>query len=231
MIVDSGAWTNLIGEDLAKNWAETARQHGHDAHDRRLKIPVNVAGVGEGAQSCHWELVAPCGVPRTDGEIGPGTFTSPVVQGGAGQHLPALLGLRSMEQQRAILDTAGRTLILPGPGAVEMQLPPGSVLIPLEKAPSGHLVMVVDDYAGLKQQTAGGLAPRMTHFLADPAEGTEQAQDATRYTTRAAGDTNITEGVPEEDRCPQEIAYDDDAIDAWLASRRDRASSSTHREL
>ena len=79
-----------------------------------------------------------------------------------------------MEQQRAILDTGGRTLIIPGPGDVEIRLPPGSVRIPLEKAPSGHLVMVVDDYDNLPHNS-GGLEQRKTHFLA----GTNPDQDET----------------------------------------------------
>ena len=49
----------------------------------------------------------------------------------------------------------GRALILPGPGRVEVSLPPGSICIPLEKAPSGHLVMVVDEYEKITASTGG----------------------------------------------------------------------------
>ena len=37
-------------------------------------------------------------------------------------------------------------LYYPGPGEVEIVLTPGSIAIPLEKAPSGHLVMPIDEY-------------------------------------------------------------------------------------
>ena len=36
-----------------------------------------------------------------------------------------------------------------------MKLPSGSVTVPLEKLPSGHLAMVIDDYARLQAQQGG----------------------------------------------------------------------------
>ena len=46
-------------------------------------------------------------------------------------------------------------LIFPGPGDVKYDLPPGSTIVPLEVAPSGHLVMVTDDYGRLPKETGG----------------------------------------------------------------------------
>jgi hypothetical protein len=43
----------------------------------------------------------------------------------------------------------------PGPGPINVQLPPGSISIPLEKAPSGHLVMVVDEYERVAARSGG----------------------------------------------------------------------------
>ena len=139
----------------------------------------------------RWQFECPVAVPRHDGTAGGGTFTAPVVQG-AGSDLPALLGLRSLEQQRAIIDTGNRTLILLGPGEVEITLPPGSVRVPLEKAPSGHLVMVIDEYERLAA-TKGGLAPRTTHFLArtstdSPEPSCPEAAAATRNTDPATSE-------------------------------------------
>ena len=37
-------------------------------------------------------------------------------------------------------------LHLLGEGEAKLELPPGSTPIPLHKAPSGHLVMIIDDY-------------------------------------------------------------------------------------
>ena len=176
IIVDSGAWTNLVGAKLVKSFAQKAIQAGHVPTSKRMNKPLSIQGVGNGAQSCEWEVQCPVAVPNDSGTAGLGSFTAPVVQG-SGEGLPALLGLRSMEQQRAILDTGNRELILPGPGDIEITLPPGSVRVPLEKAPSGHLVMVIDQYRSV-EQTKGGLQTRTPHFLARTSKSDKDANKA-----------------------------------------------------
>ena len=222
VIVDTGAWTNLCGERLAKQLANRASQNGKKVYDREMTRPLTVAGVGNGQQKCHWEVVALVAVPTKDGPTGEGTFTSPIVQG-AGENLPALLGLRSMEQQRAIVDTGGQALILPGPGEVEIVLPPGSVVVPLEKAPSGHLVMVLDDYENVGHRR-GGTPPRTMQFLAHPEDAARGGEFPfkTRYSTRGLAESSHVREVPDEDRVPDDIAYDDEMIEQWLAARRAR---------
>ena len=42
---------------------------------------------------------------------------------------------------------------------------PGSVSHPLEKAPSGHLLLVIDDYARCAVASPGGVADEPTHLL------------------------------------------------------------------
>ena len=167
VIVDSGAWTNLIGEKLARELAKKAIAAGMRPKQTKMDNPLSIQGVGNGSQKCDWEMHCPIAVPQVGDETKRHTFTAPVVQG-TGKDLPGLLGLRSLEQQRAILDTGSRTLIFPGPGDVEISLPPGSVRVPLEKAPSGHLVMVIDEYHKLISQT-GGVPSRVTHLLSEPA--------------------------------------------------------------
>ena len=188
VIVDCGAWTNLIGESLARRVAERSARAGHQTKSSKMDQPLSIQGVGDGSQRCTWQCTCPVAVPHADGTTGAGTFTAPIVRG-AGHNLPALLGLRSLEQQRAIIDTAGRTLILPGPGDVEISLPPGSVRVPLEKAPSGHLVMVIDDYENLTP-SRGGLASRQTHFLAEtgPADPDRTANPTTVFRTASGAD-------------------------------------------
>ena len=90
-----------------------------------------------------------------------------------------------MEQQRAILDTGGKSLILPGPGEVEIVLPPGSVRIPLEKAPSGHLVMVIDNYSNLSTP-GGGLPPRAIDLLTNNTIDAQGDRPGTIYSDRAS---------------------------------------------
>jgi hypothetical protein len=67
-----------------------------------------------------------------------GTFQSAVVEG---SELPALFGLNSLVQQRAIIDTYHRQLIFVGPGGYKIQLSPGSKTYKLHQAPTGHLLL------------------------------------------------------------------------------------------
>jgi hypothetical protein len=139
--------------------------------------PMSISGVGNGSQTCQWTLKIPIAIPH--GEPGNAclhNLTTPLVDGPEGKALPGLLGLRSMESLSAILDMGKQELILPGPGGVTIQVPPGSIRIPLEKAPSGHLVMVVDAYDEVG--AASGLPPRSVHWAAFPQETTETPQAA-----------------------------------------------------
>ena len=137
-----------------------------------------------------------------------------------------MLGLRSMEQQRALVDTRGQALILPGPGEIEIALPPGSVVVPLEKAPSSHLVMVIDDYENVGHHR-GGIPPRSTNFLANPVDTTRgDGRNTTRYSTRANAESSHTREVPNQDRVPSDIAYDDELVEQWLWMRREHRARS-----
>ena len=96
----------------------------------------------------------PIAVPQRGGSATLQHLRSPIVEG-TGSHLPGLLGLETLEAQGAILDMGRKMLIFPGSGEVKMELPPGSLEIPLQKSPSGHLVMVIDDFENLVTKKGG----------------------------------------------------------------------------
>jgi len=81
-------------------------------------------------------------------------LTAPIVNP-PGNQLPGLLGARTLMHERAILDMGAKRLIFPGPGEVKMIMPPGSIVIPLEQAPSGHLVMPIDEFNKVTKATGG----------------------------------------------------------------------------
>ena len=74
-----------------------------------------------------------------------------------------------LRSRRAIMDIGNKRLIFPGEGEIEIRLPPGSFVTPLIEAPSGHMVMIIDAYKHLEQQSGGVHAPtqpfklRVTH--------------------------------------------------------------------
>ena len=76
-----------------------------------------------------------------------------------GENLPGLLGLDVLKSRRAIMDIGNKQLIFPGAGPVEVTYPPGSTIIPLEEAPSGHLCMIIDSYDTVVKKNGGAATP------------------------------------------------------------------------
>ena len=119
----------------------------------------------ERKSKANYKMVCPIAVPHADGRTHLHQLTAPIVEGDGAQ-LPGLLGLRTMEHEKAVLDMGNQELILPGPGGIKYDLSPGSVRIPLKKAPSGHLVMVVDDFENAVKESRGGLPNASLQFHA-----------------------------------------------------------------
>ena len=179
ILVDPGAWTNLAGEKWAKRMSEIAMGSGHKPEQFRMNVPLHVQGVGSGFQSCDWRVKIPIAVLDPDGAAScVHTFEAPTV-GGTGSDLPALLGLRSMRDKRAVLEmTPGKEcLSFPGEGGYEIKWSPGTMHCKLEQAPSGHLILPCGEFHKLAQR-AGGLVPHSTTFHATPPEKERVAASA-----------------------------------------------------
>ena len=159
ILVDPGAYTNLVGSEWAARQAQVAKDAGRTSYKVRMEQSMNIKGVGHGSQQCIEMASIPVSVPRADDhdrkdETEPHgfVFQAPTVEG-EGSGLPALLGLRSMAARGAILSMAPgkECLSFPGPGKYEIGFAPGSVHIPLQKAPSGHLCFRSDFFSAQTQ--------------------------------------------------------------------------------
>ena len=170
IIVDPGAYTNLAGKQWVKAQSRKALENNHQPKQTKMTRPLGISGVGDGAQECKFQASVPVAVPA---EYPSGistalhTFECPIVEG-SGENLPALLGLKSMADKKAILEmTPGKeALIFPGPGGYEIKLAPGHTKIPLKKAPSGHLCIPTDHFSSVSSSSnsssssaSGGLPP------------------------------------------------------------------------
>ena len=174
IIPDCGAWTSLVGLDIAREIAAAAVAAGHTPTQRRLSQPLAVQGVGNGLQHAEWEISLPIAVPSADGAADLYQYEAPVV-GGEGAGLPPLLGLRSMSEKDAVMET-GRThrrLTFPGPGGYQINWSPGTMHFPLESAPSGHYCIPCDAFSQIRRPT-GGLAPTTMTLHATTAENMPQ---------------------------------------------------------
>ena len=159
LIIDIGSYGNLAGDrwlgDLSKVFVDCGRSVTDIEQIRRAKA-LSVSGVGSGSQVCNYNTHIPIAIPTSEGTMG-ATLKVPTVPD---SDLPGLLGLQSLRSARSIIDTETNQLFMLGPGDYDLMsaLPPGTSVIQLEEAPSGHLMMPCDQYNQFDiEQKNGGL--------------------------------------------------------------------------
>ena len=138
LLVDPGSRGNLAGSQWMREAAKAGLKFGHVPTESKRPKPLNVMGVGNGSQACRYDVEMPVALTRADGTVASGTFTAPTVDDSG---LPALLGLTSLRDARALLDMHTLKLHFCGPNGANIELSPGSQTFNLEVSPSGHLVV------------------------------------------------------------------------------------------
>ena len=168
-----------MGENLARQLSRRAVDAGHRPQQVTSTRPLRIQGVGNGTQTCTHEIQSPIAVVDSSGQATVHSWTAPIVRG-SGADLPGLLGLRSLESMRAILDTGHQELILPGRGEADITWPSGTLRIPLSRAPSGHLVLVIDDFERIIRHAQGGLPERALQLHSQAGQSEAEAQPEER---------------------------------------------------
>ena len=102
-----------------------------------MKRPLSVEGVGKESDETNQECIAP--ICLEDGRVG--TFTTPVIPNSS---LPALLGLKTLSGERALIDCFNHQIVFVGPGGYRLHASPGSRTYQLKQAKSGHLLLPCD---------------------------------------------------------------------------------------
>ena len=134
LLIDPGAFDNLVGDEWVKEATETAGQAGQGCAWQKLKNRLAVEGVGKDSNEATEEAIVP--ICLEDGATG--TFKAPVIPR---SKLPALLGLQSLTRQRVLIDVFNKQLICVGQGGYKLQLSPGSKTYKLYAAKTGHLML------------------------------------------------------------------------------------------
>ena len=150
IIIDPGSVGNLCGDKWAQEVARLAHQNGHSPSYEKRSRPLEVSGVGNGSQECHFDCTLPVAIRPTDSsEASVGSLQVPAV---SGSELPGLLGLNALRKNRAVLDFTTLRLYFCGPNDYELErgLPEGSDTFQLEIAPSGHIVLPCCEYQDAK---------------------------------------------------------------------------------
>eukprot|EP00435_Cladocopium_sp_Y103_P057491 s245_g19.t2 len=152
LLVDPGSYGNLVGSEWLREAQTTLQDKGIDSEVRPRETPLRVGGVGKGSQECTQNATIPLAMTRSDGSIKGGTFTAPVIES---SNAPALLGLKSLTQHRAVLDLVNGQLHLLGEGECRLEFPAGTESYTLERAPTGHLLLPFQQYAKLTESSQG----------------------------------------------------------------------------
>ena len=151
VVLDTGAVFSLSGDQWVNRSKEIGEKFGHGSSVKQLDRPFGIEGVGQGTNNVQQSAVIPIALQH--GIVG--TFTTNVV---AQSPIPALCGLNPMISQRTILDLVNGKMILLGEGGYNLNLSPGSVVLDLERAPTGHLILPTSEWSKAKQTGKKGIA-------------------------------------------------------------------------
>ena len=144
LLIDPGAFDNLVGEYWLERVAQLAKRHGKKVSLGPLSRPISVEGVGEKSSVAQREAIVPGTVVDETSVAHTCEYRAPVVEASP---IPALLGNRSLHNLRAILDMVNDRLYLCGDGDVQFTPPPGSHVFKLRPSRSGHLLLPFTQYS------------------------------------------------------------------------------------
>jgi hypothetical protein len=133
LLIDIGAVGNLCGSEWASRVEAEGKAAGQGATWSKLDRSIELEGVGQNSSHSADTCILPIKLENGD----QGEFRTLVVEG----PLPALLGLEALTRHRALICTQTRRLILLGSGGYKLSLSPGSKVLNLYQAPTGHLML------------------------------------------------------------------------------------------
>ena len=148
LLIDVGAVGNLCGS----MWASRMELEGNKASQgtswQDLDKSIELEGVGKNSSQARQQVTIPIRLENGD----QGQYQAIVVEG----ELPALLGLDALTRHHAIICCETKRLIFPGPGGYKLALSPGSKILRLYTAPTGHLMLPCAEW---NRQATGNAKP------------------------------------------------------------------------
>jgi len=145
LLIDTGAVKNLTGEVTIRRMQALAQQAGQGTDFQDMRSILNVDGVGAGSSSCSKVVTVP--IVLSDGRLA--SYKAPMIDG---SEVPPLLGLESMKQHRVLLDLVHNKFIMVGQGGFDLKLSPGSTVLQMQKAKTGHLMLPASEWSRIDRQ-------------------------------------------------------------------------------
>ena len=189
LLVDTGAYGNLTGRAWVREQAHETGLHGMSSKQEELQQPMRLIGVGKGSQTCSCEVtVVTCTIDERD-EAHMDEFTEPVLNGEESMSIPAILGLQSLEDLKAVIDCGKGRIHFPGPGGLYIAGAPGTRSHQLEKAISGHWMLPVNDFH--RKEDACRSCPLPTSSIQLHADETTSTSSSTRQYDERQGQAGL----------------------------------------
>ena len=250
VLMDIGSNINICGVKVAQNLERAAMRHGLHVQKGKIVPPLFVSGVGSGAAPCNITGKFPIGVQYRRRPAGnPASparklahqltyegaaddknpdlehFVTAIAEG-CGENLPAIMGRRQMTKEGAILILEeGQEKYIPLRGAsYKLMLGPGARVVDLKSAPSGHLVMKVDDFVNAQAD------PAASAFTLHAREGNThvlEEHDETSYKMTEFLDRGFA-GAAEESRTTAANAASSSSDPAPAANAADTTASAAN---
>jgi hypothetical protein len=142
VLIDTGAIKPLAGDKWCFRAAAEAKKFGRGTSYVPLDRPLTVEGVGTGANVCREKAIIP--IAMEDGISG--TYSPAVVPN---SEIPALASFDILERRRVLLDCFNGKYYEIGQGGYDLQLSPGSRILHMHKAPTGHPMLPVTQWSAV----------------------------------------------------------------------------------
>jgi hypothetical protein len=148
LCADIGSKGNVCGQDWADKAIALCHEHGMPGQYKDRARPLDVEGVGDGAQRCTQDVSVAGAIPtKGDRPALRVIYHAPVIPN---SQIPALLGLETLSKMKALINCATHEIHFLGPDdSKSLDLPEGTVTLQAELSKSGHMMIPFGEFKQL----------------------------------------------------------------------------------
>ena len=142
LMIDTGSFNNIASQTWfdRTNALMSAAGSTEKLCKRPRQVPLHVTGAGVGKETCTHDCEAPVAMETIDGRLVLGDYATPVLDDEA-REFPAVLGLKTLIELKAIIDFGQMTIAFSGPEDAKIIYSPNTDIFKLSQAPTGHLML------------------------------------------------------------------------------------------